>query len=89
VTINAQLREFYSRQGLTGKHLRSALKHDRRRIREEVTKHQLGWPRYERYDPEYLSEAFAWAGTREGAGYWAARCVYLSSAGRRYFAPAG
>lgn len=64
---NQQLRAFYKAQGLQGKHLRSALKYDRRRVREETDVDRFK-------DPSWLTCLFFFGGTREGCAYWFERC---------------
>lgn len=63
MNYNQQLRAFYKNQGLTGKHLRGALKHDRRRIRK-LSAHTNAEP---------LCSLFVWGRTREGCAYWNSR----------------
>lgn len=63
MSANKQLSEFYAKQGLTGKHLRKALKHDRKQVR--LLKAQ---------DYECLSGMFNWQSSPQGHGYWSARC---------------
>lgn len=77
MTINAQLSEFYKRQGLTGKHLRSALKHDRREVRRNIAQYQSAFAPEDRWIPARIGEAFAWIETREGCPYWSARNLYV------------
>ncbi|ARB30329.1 hypothetical protein HOS87_gp04 [Pseudomonas phage phiNV3] len=70
MSINAQLSEFYKRQGLTGEHLRSALKFDRRAVRQNIASRvYYGGP------PDTLWDAFVWLSTPQGNEYWSARCV--------------
>lgn len=62
-----QLRAFYAAQGLTGKHLRSAMRHDMRRIRKYSNKYPElvgGW---------LLSFLFLFEDTPEGYNYWRVR----------------
>lgn len=67
MSINKQLSKFYKRQGLTGKHLRSALKHDRRAVRQNIASPGIS--------ANDLWSAFVWGHTPQGAAYWNARCV--------------
>lgn len=84
MTINAQLSQFYNRQGLTGKHRRSALKHDRRKVRRNTAQYQSAVAPEERWTPTSLGTAFSWFETSEGCSYWSARNLYV---GPRTYGP--
>lgn len=58
-----QLRAFYKKQGLQGRHLRSALKYDRRRVREEADVDRFA-------DFSWLGCLFLFEEAREGGAYW-------------------
>lgn len=77
MTPNRQLSAFYKKQGLTGKHLRSALKHDRKLVlkntRAENTPQQM---QYLRRHPYGIESLFHWSSTPEGHDYWAPRAGY-------------
>ena len=68
MSVKKQLQAFYKKQGLTGKHLRSALRHDMRRVRQcaRAFAYYIGTDRYK----DCLSEAFVWCDTPEGVTYW-------------------
>lgn len=65
MTAKQQLRAFYAKQGLTGSHLRSAMRHDLRQIK----KHS------DIFSPEgaELAYLFLWNQTPQGWAYWRAR----------------
>lgn len=65
-TYNKQLKAFYKAQGLQGKHLRSALKYDRRRVRVESETSRFT-------APNALSHLFLFSESREGHRYWMVR----------------
>lgn len=68
MSINKQLSKFYEKQGLTGKHLRSALKYDRKAVRQNISNPKCcGAP------SDTLWGAFAWIDTPQGCNYWCAR----------------
>lgn len=71
--IKKQLRKFYRRQGLTGKHLRSALRWDMKAAKANAVEFaaEMG----EELDVSTLSYAFEWGSTKQGFFYWADRCV--------------
>lgn len=70
MSINRELSKFYKKQGLTGKHLRSALKYDRRAVRQNIASTtRYGVP------SDTLWVVFVWFNTPQGAEYWNARCV--------------
>ena len=66
MSINKQLSRFYKNQGLTGKHLRSALKYDRKAVRVN----RPGWVAHD------LSQAFVWADSPQGFVYWDKRDLF-------------
>lgn len=68
MSINKQLSRFYKSQGLTGKHLRSALKYDRRAVRVQRTSRTA----------LVLCRAFVWSDTPQGLAYWARRDLFRS-----------
>lgn len=70
MSINNQLSKFYRNQGLTGKHLRSALKYDRRAVRQNIAS-----PVCYGVPSDSLWDAFVWFNTPQGDEYWDARCV--------------
>lgn len=70
MSINKELSKFYKKQGLTGKHLRSALKYDRRAVRQNIASTTCGGVR-----ADTLWCAFVWLSTPQGDEYWNARCV--------------
>lgn len=67
MSINKQLSRFYKHQGLTGKHLRSALKYDRKAVRVN----RPGWVAAD------LSRAFCWTDSPQGFDYWHLRDLFL------------
>ena len=70
MSINKQLSKFYRKQGLTGKHLRSALKYDRRAVRQNIASTTFnGVP------SGSLVDAFVWSSTPQGVEYWYIRYV--------------
>jgi len=66
MSIKNQLRTYYARQGLTGQHLRKALRYDMRAI-------QTG--------PQLLADAtciagrLSWHATPQGSDYWLNRAI--------------
>lgn len=68
MSINKQLSTFYVKQGLTGKHLRSALKYDRKAVRQNIAN-----PACYGVSSDTLWSAFSWDCTPQGGKYWAAR----------------
>lgn len=61
-TVKNQLRAFYAKQGLTGKHLRMALRHDMKAVARNADFED--WPRYG------IMHAFGWSRSPEGGRYW-------------------
>lgn len=61
-TVKNQLRAFYVKQGLTGKHLRMALRHDMKAVAKQA--YDSDWPHFS------IIEAFCWVRTSEGSRYW-------------------
>lgn len=68
MSINKELSAFYKKQGLTGKHLRSALKYDRKAVRQNIAS-----PVCFGVADVSLWGAFAWSKTPQGGDYWCAR----------------
>lgn len=64
MSIKNTLRGYYAKQGLTGQHLRQALRHDMRSIRKADTL---------RTDSPVMSSRFSWGSTKEGYDYWLER----------------
>lgn len=77
MTIKQELREFYKRQGTTGKALRAAMRYDLRSIRKQ----NAGWRH--RWLPVPLVWAslndINWGGMLEGPGYWLSRACGFPS----------
>ena len=70
MSINKELSKFYKKQGLTSKHLRSALKYDRRAVRQNIASITCsGVP------ADTLWDAYVWFSTPQGDEYWNTRCV--------------
>lgn len=71
--IKKQLREFYRRQGLSGKHLRSAMRFDMKAAmaNAEASAKDIGEP----VEFGNIGNAFEWYVTPQGFDYWDARCV--------------
>lgn len=69
LTVKNQLRAFYARQGLTGKHLRKAIQWDMKAVRRNAD--------WTDYDPgkDDLSCSFSWNNSPEGYYYWSNRCI--------------
>lgn len=61
-TVKNQLRAFYAKQGLTGKHLRMALRHDMKAVARNADFEN--WPAWS------LTAVFAWSHSPEGWRYW-------------------
>lgn len=76
MTIKKQLRAFYADQGLTGKHLRKALRYDMKAVRRHVATQQ-------RPPCNNLQNAFGWGRTPEGAEYWAHREIGVNFGSRK------
>lgn len=75
-TAKRQLSAFYVEQGLTGKHLRSAIKHDLKLVKQNV----IGCFGYDQrlrplgpHEDRQLSCLFVWFDSPEGYDYWADR----------------
>lgn len=68
MSINSELSKFYRKQGLTGKHLRSALKHDRRAVRQNIASQVCCGAQ-----DTTLWGAFVWYKTPQGGDYWLLR----------------
>lgn len=69
MSIKQELRKYYAKQGLTGKHLRKALQWDMKAVtRNKRT--NVNPPR----GPGLL-KAFGWHGTPEGSDYWCQRSL--------------
>lgn len=61
MSIKQELREYYAKQGLTGKHLRKALQWDMKAVARNK----------ERWNPgRALSSAFVWGESPQGHAYW-------------------
>lgn len=72
--IKKQLREFYRRQGLSGKHLRSAMQFDMKaaRVNADAFAKGLGIPA----EFDSLGNAFEWHTSPQGFEYWDDRCIW-------------
>lgn len=77
MTIKNELRAFYANQGLTGKHLRKALRHDMKAVKRSAIK-QRG-----RLDHRSLVHAFGWDWSPEGVDYWGLRSLALNRSSRK------
>jgi len=66
MSVKKQLRAFYVKQGLTGKHFRKAMQHDMKAVRANCDK-------YSRPESDKLSGCFVFKATRQGFDYWADR----------------
>lgn len=64
MSIKGDLRTYYAKQGLTGQHLRQALRHDMRSIRKA---------RQVRRESQEICSRFDWSSTKEGYNYWLER----------------
>lgn len=89
ITPRKQLSVFYARQGLTGKQLRSAMRHDLRQVRKYAVEHCAAGIR--RVYGAALTDKqvfmhcnssgvgiggmFLFSSTREGWAYWEARSI--------------
>lgn len=78
--IKKQLREFYRRQGLTGKHLRSAMRWDMKAAKANAV--EFAEEVYEPIDLGSISRAFEWSATKQGHFYWAYRSIPVLIKGR-------
>ena len=72
--VKATLSRFYVRQGLTGKHLRAALRHDLRSLRKQgaITDHGKQIPT----GGGLASCGKKWSELSEGGFYWARRAIH-------------
>lgn len=71
--IKKQLQKFYRRQGLAGKHLRSAMRWDMKTAKANAVEFakEMGEP----LDTSSLSHSFEWSTTKQGFDYWADRSL--------------
>lgn len=68
--IKNELRAFYANQGLTGKHLRKALRHDMKAVARNIQTQGRTV-----VSDTGLTRAFGWDHSPEGMSYWALRSV--------------
>lgn len=71
--IKKQLQKFYRRQGLTGKHLRSAMRWDMKAAKANAV--EFADEMCEPLDTSGLSYSFNWGSTKQGFLYWSGRCL--------------
>lgn len=64
--VKAQLRAFYDKQGLTGKHRRKAMQYDMKAVRAHCDT-------FSQPDSATLACLFLWNHTPQGWHYWSAR----------------
>lgn len=76
--IKKQLKAFYQRQGLSGKHLRSALRWDMRTAKANAL--AFSQDNDIPLDISTISNAFEWCSTKQGFEYWGDRCITLKTA---------
>lgn len=71
--VKATLSRFYVRQGLTGKHLRAAIRHDMRSLRKQgaITNQGKGIP----VACGLAACGKEWSDLSEGGLYWAKRAI--------------
>lgn len=79
--IKKQLREFYRRQGLSGKHLRSAMRWDMRTAKANAL--EFAVENGIELDTSSISNAFDWGDSDQGFRYWDDRCITVKT-GKRY-----
>lgn len=75
--IKNELRAFYANQGLTGKHLRKALRHDMKAAARNIQAQGRTV-----VSDIALVHSFGWDQSPEGLTYWAMRSVGLNYASR-------
>lgn len=75
--IKKQLREFYRAQGLSGKHLRSAMRWDMRTAKANAL--EFAVENGIELDTSSISNAFDWGQSDQGFCYWADRCLAVKT----------
>ena len=76
--IKKQLKAFYRAQGLSGKHLRSALRWDMRTAKANAL--EFAVENGIELDVSSISNAFDWSESKQGFDYWADRCITIETA---------
>lgn len=75
--IKNELRAFYADQGLTGKHLRKALRHDMKAVARNIAVQGCGYR-----SVRSLQTAFGWGSSLEGSDYWGYRACAINHPSR-------
>lgn len=73
-SIKSILSRFYARQGLAGKHFRSAMRHDMRSLRQQGVNTNQGFAA--RLGGGLVSCGAIWDDLAEGGSYWATRDMF-------------